>query len=213
MITQFLKAPLIPFKAFKLEYVMVALIGMLYLMADLAWPDFAMEARSVLLIYIVMFLLTDALLRDKEIKQPGNLGGFLMGFLLTAVVLLAVSLGVPWLRELITYVISPAGVIMLPFGITFALAAAYLEERMFRGSWPAAIGDVGSAILFGVFHIAVLITVGGLAFPIIPVLTLIGLGLFWAKMRSMGGIMMSSGSHFAYNLWAVGILLLVLGGI
>ncbi len=69
------------------------------------------------------------------------------------------------------------------------------------------IGDVASAILFGVFHLAVL----GANF--IGMATLIIMGMVWAFTRTRFGLMGAVGSHVAWNMMALGLMPLLFGGI
>ena len=105
----------------------------------------------------------------------------------------------------------------LGFGALHAFVKAYIEESVFRDALPkAGLGDVISNVLFGMFHLAVLTTVGGLTYlqALLPITVLIILGLVWAGVRNIYGIMGSTGSHFAWNLFAYGALpRIFMGGI
>lgn len=131
----------------------------------------------------------------------------------------------------------------LSFASLHLFTKAFIEERVFRrllpsmlspSGKPTYVSDAISNIIFGAFHAGVLITItipaliaagrlaelGALNYThaIAPVIVLMVLGMVWALMRGYGtnqrGILFSTGSHFAWNLFVQGILgLAFMGGI
>jgi len=115
------------------------------------------------------------------------------------------------------------------FGLLYAFVMAFDEEAVFRYLLPkvAGLGDIVSNIFFGLFHFfvlyaetSILLDAGKITeimqWSIITfdVITLVGLGFVWAWMRDhAGGIIGSTGSHFAYNCAKYGVLTALMAGV
>lgn len=212
--------PFIGFKMHLINVGVVVLLLQLFLLlgADYIYGAYAATVRNVLIIYFLMLLLARVYTGSRPAVMSGKESwySFILMFIITSVVLLTLSMvpGVLTTAEL-TVVIPAAfagaiGITALGFGALHAFVKAYIEEDVFRSALPirAGLGDIISNILFGVFHFAVLVTVRGLT-PVqalLPIAVLIGLGLLWSRMRNGFGIMGSVGSHFAWNLFAFGVL-------
>ncbi len=101
----------------------------------------------------------------------------------------------------------------LAFGLLFAFIKAYDEEIVFRHILQkvAGLGVYIQAILFGLFHTAMLFAtvyvVSGFAGVVASMLLLTILGVIWGIMSASGknGLMIALGSHFAWNLSVLGL--------
>jgi hypothetical protein len=136
---------------------------------------------------------------------------------------IATSLAMLLIPKLITAGSIEASVaVQMAFGFGFlhAFVKAFNEEVIFRQILPivAGLGDIISNVLFGIFHIAVVISqLSLLKMPVTfwtvaaPVGILVVLGFLWAKIRDRFGLMGATGSHFAYNLGVMQLLPKVFG--
>ena len=103
----------------------------------------------------------------------------------------------------------------LGFGFLHAMVKAFNEELIFRDALPSIIGgkakllyvDIVSSVAFGAFHFAV----SGASLLVMAFLSV--LGFIWSQVYRRFGLMGSTGSHFAYNLAALGVLSKVFGGV
>ena len=93
----------------------------------------------------------------------------------------------------------------LGFGLFHAFVKAFIEETVWADILKKRIGKLGSAITFGLFHLAVTFTVGGINFIAIAMLMI--LRFIWDSIHDRYGIMGSTGSHFAYNSFVMGMKL------
>lgn len=212
-----------PFLGFKMHLLNVGIIVLLlqlflWIGADYIYGAYAETVRNVLIVYFFMFLLVRVTLGGKPhaLSEKESWFNFILMFILTSVILLAFSFipGMVSTAELTialpSTLIAAMGVTALGFGALHAFVKAYIEEDVFRSALPikAGLGDIISSILFGIFHFAVLVTVRGLT-PVqalLPIAVLIGLGLLWSRVRDGFGILGATGSHFAWNLFAFGVL-------
>ena len=231
VISKLLKTPFIAFKKSKLNVgvAIVILWFALLLGADVMFGPYAEVATSILYIYFFMYLLMWVTVGTRPSTiSVGSEGwvNFLIGMLGTGVILLVgLLIFAPFLSSA-ALVIIPAqiGIAALGFGALHGFVKAYIEESVFRDALPikAGLGDIISNVLFAAFHGFILlgatiptqVSAGKLVdlgaanwqYAIIPLITLFVLGLGWAKIRNVWGIMGSTGSHFAWNLFALGIL-------
>ncbi len=201
------------------------LIMFMYIGADLFYGVYVEQVRSIITIYLIFYLFSYMYTQKKpstiEVAEQKSYEGwtsFIIGFLGTAIALFAIIGISPWLLQMFTNIEIPIGafsIAALGFGALHGFIKAYIEEEIFRNQLPrAGFGDIWSAIIFGAFHLGVLFAIRGLTLSVIwfPVLVLIFLGLGWAIMRNYIGIMGSTGSHFAWNMFAMGILFSVISG-
>lgn len=215
----------------------------MWISADFIYGAYADMVRQTMIIYFFTFLLVYTAVNGKPKSMDGeSLWNFILGFIATSVILLGLSFVIAPLLSAANIaepvVIASISITGLGFGVLHGFVKAYIEESVFRWALPklANLGDIISNILFGVFHTAVLVTVtipalvvdGTLAdlgaanwtYAIMPVIMLVVLGFVWSYIRGTNGgglgwgIMGATGSHMAYNLFALGILpLIFLGGI
>jgi len=180
----------------------------LYINADYVYGAYSSTVRNVMLAYFILL----AILSPFVIKILLGIGiqdvpNFSIGFVITALIMFAIGGAV----TLLTGEVEKGLTLALGFGLLHSLVKAFNEEVIFRGVLPSIFGkslysDILSSVLFGVFHVAVTnASLAGIVF-------LIGLGFIWSQVRNHLGLMGSTGSHFAYNLAALGVLPKILGG-
>lgn len=187
----------------------------LFLAAEWIYEGFAPTIRNVLAAYFFLLLLGLQVggANIGELKLYSAMP-FVLGFAVTYAILYAIGPGVTGniLLGQIENVKIAAG-----YGLLHGFVKAYIEEVIFRWVLPfkAGLGPILSNIGFGLFHVGVLAIQGtpltGAIF--VPVMILTGLGFAWHllawKVNIFGkplGIMGSTGSHYAYNLFALGAI-------
>lgn len=188
----------------------------LFINADYVYGPYAPAARTTLQIYFVLLGITMAAFAAGLPKIPiESIVNFFLMFLLTSGAVLLLQ---PFLGGTLSSFENIR--LALGFGFLHAFVKAFNEEVVFRFILPitAGLGDVISNIAFGFFHLAVIVanlTAQGLAVSyasvLLPVGLLMLLGYLWAKMRDRFGLMGATGSHWAWNLGALGILKGALG--
>lgn len=194
------------------------MITFVFLASDWIYGPYASVVRNVMISYFIVFLLVKAF-TGMPIPLVGaslpEISTFAIGFILTAVILLTLPIGGAAVGEITADKVRLA----FGFGILHGFIKAYIEEAIFRGMLMKKVGIVFSNIMFGLFHVGVIImtlTAAGLAVTTssvgIPVLILIMLGFVWSWMAIRWGLMSAVGSHLAYNLFAFGVLSSVFGG-
>lgn len=214
-----IKSPLQRFRGLSVGIVIFIILIFLYINAGYVYGQYVEQVTFIMGLYFMMLLMALAYTKG----HPATLGSnetwtnFIYGFVFTAVPLLFITIGVPYIFQVSSVLEFPLAAFSLAafgFGALHGLVKAYIEEEVFRNLLPKAgkLGDVISNILFGAFHLAVLVTIRGYAITeiMLPVAVLVILGLGWAKMRNGFGIMGSTGSHFAWNIFAMGLLVNVL---
>ena len=209
---------------------------LIWIAADALFGQYAVQVKEVLLIYFIALLISmfGAMAAGKPniLRISGDretLTNFLLGFMGTSAFLMVLVGAGGAFGQLFTQaaVDIPLGVLTvtgISFGIYHGLVKAYVEEVIFRQILPRMLGvgaitkrtifgifrfgDLFSNILFAAFHLAVLTGPLGLtlAQSMAPLLLLFMLGMAWSKLRDVIGIAGSTGSHLAYNLFALGIL-------
>lgn len=170
---------------------------------------------SVMLLFVIVAQLATPGVQETEKIFVTGLGGlfpFFLGFFLTAMLLIALLIPgiIASFAEPLVLAGTPIGFFA---GIIYAFIKAYIEEALFRDLLMSRIGIVMQAILFGVFHFAVLSVGGASVFAVlIGAFFLAALGYIWGVMKQFGGVFFSTGSHFAWNMHALGILKKIMGG-
>lgn len=164
--------------------------------------------RQILIVYLLMLAFTIAAL-DLQIPflKTGlnELAYFFVGALVTIIIFSAVPFlsGLVSSFEVIKPVLTGIGIF---FGLIFVAIKALCEEMLFRGMLMPRVGLVVQAGLFGAFHFSVLMMAGlswYMIFAGVVILTM--LGLLWGFVTQRMGLMTAAGSHFGYNLFAVGL--------
>lgn len=228
----------IPFNKKSLSAGVIIMLAILFMWisAESIYGQYAEMVRNTMMIYFFMFLITYVFANQppKSLLSE-KLSNFLIGFFGTGAILLLVSWIIgglapaAFLSEPLIATITITGI---GFGVLHAFVKAYIEESVFRWALPKlfGLGDILANIAFGLFHLSILLMItipnmiaaGNLAdigamnytYAIYPVFILIMLGLIWSQVRNHLGIMGSTGSHTAWNMFALGILpMIFLGGI
>jgi len=198
---------MIPRIKFAVGIAIILLQLWLYINADYVYGPYASIVKNVMLAYFILLALLSPfviqILMDIGFQDVPN---FSIGFVITAIVMFAIGS-----ITVITGEIEGGLTLVLGFGLLHSFVKAFNEEVIFRGVLPKLIGgtmvaDVVSSIVFGVFHVAVT----GASWYAIIFLSI--LGFIWSQMRRYIGVMGTTGSHFAYNLSALGVLPKLLGG-
>lgn len=180
----------------------------LYVNADAIYGVYSDMVRNTMTVYLMLLAVFSALVFKELVKiGPQDLPGFTIGFIVTAALLM--GLNTFGLSGSILGQIEPGLTMALGFGLLHAMVKAFDEELIFRGVLPTFLGgsiyaDILSSVFFGLFHFAV---TGADLFAMI---FLMGLGFVWALLRRRMGLLASTGSHFAYNLMALGVLPMII---
>jgi hypothetical protein len=191
----------------------------LYLSADYIYGPYASVVRNVFLTYFILLaLLSPYVLKTLLEVGPNDIPSFSIGFILTVIPLVLLPLGI----KLFTGQIETGLQLALGFGLLHSLVKAFDEEIIFRGALPKIIGIgtpamIVTSVLFGIFHFGVLMLqvqqgLLTLTNAVYGMILLMGLGFVWALVAKKFGLLASTGSHFAYNLSAMGVLNKILGG-
>ena len=226
---------ILPFKkqATSAGGMIILIILFMWISADFIYGAYADMVRTTMTIYFFTFLLAYTVINQQpksmQPKQNESIWNFVIGFVGTGAILFGASFIIAPLLSTASIVdpfIASVTITGLGFGGLHGFVKAYIEESVFRWALPMCI----LCILFGVFHLAVLVSVtipaivaqGQLVdlgvmnwqYAIAPVIMLIGLGFIWSQVRNHFGIMGSTGSHMSWNLFALGILpMIFLGGV
>ena len=184
--------------------VIIVLITLyMYVQASFVFGEFAEIAKGIMLTYIVLGItvltITGARLRIFS-ASPAEFIWFTAGMIITFILvsILPKSIGT---ATLASFELQGIG-----FGFLWAFVKSFWEEVIFRGALvnistgifaPLAIG---SNLLFGAFHFGIMgVTFWG-------VIILVVLGIAWTFMARRWGLMSAVGSHFGYNMWALGLI-------
>jgi len=185
--------------------VIILITLFMWVNAPALFGSMAEQAKNVMGLYLVMLAV---ILAAFQIKMPTlnyditSLIYFVIGFGVTVFVMLIIPVNFKAMLasfELITAV---------SLGFLYAFVKAFIEEVIFRDILPlkVGIGDVASSILFGVFHFAMLWSLGAtLPVMIAGMITLSLLGYIWSQVRQRLTLMGAVGSHFGYNMVVLGV--------
>lgn len=175
----------------------------MYVQASFVFGEFAEIARSVMLTYIVLgvtvLTITGARLKVFS-ASPAEFVLFTAGMIATLLVV-AIIPKTATNATLASFELQGIG-----FGFIWAFVKAFWEEVIFRGALSKistgvfAPLAVGSNILFGLFHLGVF----GVTW--VGVVLLVGLGVVWTLVARRFGLMAAVGSHFGYNMGALGLV-------
>jgi membrane protease YdiL (CAAX protease family) len=178
----------------------------LYINAEAIYGVYADLVRNVMLAYFILLAILSPFVIQILMKIGiDDIPSFSMVFILTALVMYLV----PFITG-ITGEVERGLTLALGFGFLHGFVKAFNEEVIFRGVLPRMMGNkyggIISSVAFGFFHLAVT-GVNWLAMVFLSIL-----GFVWYLIYQRYGIMGSTGSHFAYNLAALGVLPTLLGG-
>jgi len=175
----------------------------MFVQAKFVFGEHAGTATDIMLTYIILGItvITITGARLKVFSQPpSEFLWFTVGMIVTfiLVLLLPKSIGNATLASIELQGIS--------FGFLWAFVKAFWEEVIFRGALVNISTGIfntlaiGSSVLFGLFHWGIM------GVGIIGVIFLVILGIAWTFMARKWGLMAAVGSHFAYNIWALGLI-------
>ena len=191
-----------PLPKITLGLIVLFMMLFLYINADIVYGIYAEQVKTVMVAY---FLLLAVVLASFGVGLPSmslsiyEIKNFALMFILTSLVLLPLQ----FLQGLSAEVAITTA---LGFGLFHAFVKAFIEETIWADILKKRIGRYGSAITFGLFHLAVTYTTGGVNFIAIGILML--LRFIWDFIYDRYGVMGSTGSHFAYNSFVMGMKLI-----
>lgn len=179
----------------------------LWLGADFFFGKGANAASRVILMYLIMLMSIIIVFRTEMpniILNSQSLVIFIITGTITAIGLSAVP-------KLFLSSFEP--IVAISFGFLYAFVKAFIEEVIFRWVLVRKFNPVIASLLFGAFHFGVL-AVFGTPFTTIIVavtfLSILGYGWYllsnWYGKGNPIGLMASTGSHFGYNLVALGVI-------
>lgn len=199
-------------------------IGFLILLSQLillvsARTLFPANGANVELALIIYLLMEAVVLASLDARLPGLKSGipdlaiFFISFTLTAFAVMT-FIPRPIAGSVTILHIEVFTILTFIAGIIYAFNTAFIEEVIFRGEFLPQVGLKTQAVLFGLFHLAVLtLTKASFEAIIAGVLILTALGYIWGVIAQRYGVFASTGSHLAWNLHAIGILAMVIGGV
>jgi len=184
----------------------------LFINAEAIYGPYAGIVKDVMLAYFMLLgILSPFVIQVLLRIGLQDIPAFSLLFIATSVIMLIL----PTIKG-VTGEVEKGITLALGFGLLHGIVKAFNEEVIFRGVLPKLMGDRGkginyiagiaSSLAFGIFHLAVT-GVNWLA-----MIFLSCLGFIWYLIYKRYGIMGSTGSHFAYNLAALGVLPQLLGG-
>ena len=198
----------------------VALLVMmlfLYVSSDWIYGVYSELVKNVLVVYFFLFVMIHASLGTPISLLNADIlsvSYFSVGFILTVIFMYPLAM------------VLPAGVLAsvetvklsLGFGLLHGFVKAFIEEDVFRGVLLSRIGLYPSNILFGLFHVGIIIMTKSsmgqaitLTSVAAPVVVLVLMGFIWSYLAKRFNLMAAVGSHFGYNLGVLGLLPKVVG--
>ena len=211
--------PLIPSltKLLKLPstFIVFIMLAVLLLGSEAIYGELSGRMTTVLLIYILLLVMSRTEMPKKEHQSKTifqSIPAFLIMFFITLFVMIGIQ---PFAGELIAASTLEAGLgFVAVFGFMHAFVKSYIEEEVFRSRLSVMIGELGQAIAFGAFHFFILVMVFGFSPMLIAAMAWLAvLGLLWGKIENRFGVEGSTGSHFAYNLAAFGMIPVIFGAL
>lgn len=193
--------------------IMLILTTMVWIGADWLFGPLGQVIRDRLLAILVFFFAV-AVTFNVDIKTlktgPAALTNTAVGAIITlAFLTLFGAFGLVGGDILTTVEPMGAATIAASGGILVTFILAYMEEVIFRDMLAARLKDLVSNVMFGLYHVFVLLIARpdlGIVGIAVSIGILITLGFVWSAMRNIWGIAGSTGSHWIWNLRAFGIV-------
>ena len=187
---------------------------MLILGSDYIYGTFGGQMKDMLYVYLFMLFGAMAMIPVikpiKAIPLSRGIASFAIMFMATFIITLTLSGLIATFIQVSTLEVGIA--LIATFGLLHAFIKAFIEEKVFREIISRKIGKIPSSIIFGLFHFFVLIGVLGFSWPLFLALAwLSALGYIWCIVYERFGLMGSTGSHFGYNVVAMGMAPAILG--
>lgn len=183
----------------------------MFVSSDFLFGAYAEIAETALIIYMLMFAYVMASYRSAFPTAEVSVTNFFWFIAAFGVTFFVVAF---FPAQFTAFIASIEAVkVVIALGLLYAFVKAFIEEAIFRQILPEGtsfvpgIGKFWSSILFGLFHVAVLSASGlGIVSLIFALVWLSLLGYIWAIAKPFIGILGTTGSHFAYNLKALGVI-------
>lgn len=205
------------FKAIRIDVIILFIMAILLLMSDFLFGALSPLIFPTIVAYSILFILSIRLGKfnvNELRKRPKVFQNLLFGVALMIVIAFALqSSGI--LSPGLIASTETSGLTFAALiggsGIVLVSMKAFIEEVVFRGALPkTGLGDIGSNLAFGLFHVATLTARAAFdptfSVALIPVavLLLVGLGFVWTFFRNSLGLMGAVGGHIGWNLAALG---------
>ena len=206
-----------------LGVVIIMIIMFVLVSADWLYLEYANAVRQEMFIYLFLFIIPLAVWKIglPSLKQRvTSIGWFAVGALVTVMVFQVLMQ-----QNIMTYAMlasfetlsSTAGSILVTSGVILVGIKAYVEESVFRNFLPHFMLAANrykyiiANLFFGLFHISInmlRVAAGVITFAELPLIIgmLVMLGFVWTYAYKTGGIMLATGSHFGFNLVALGLV-------
>lgn len=196
------------------SFIIFIAIMILMLGASSIYGDYADDANTVLGVYMTMLLFTAVKFKAKrsaEQRLSMALPAFLIMFLLTFGIMTLLRPAIQGL--LVASTLEASMSLAAAGGLLTAFVKAYVEEDVFRSRLAPLIGEWGQSILFGMFHFFVLFMILGWSWWLPAAIAWLSLlGYVWGRVEDRFGLAGSTASHFAYNIVAMGLGAVLVGG-
>jgi len=160
--------------------------------------------RTVIMIYMLL-LIGFRVFAGKGIFPPTGFGRGFMWFMIGLLGGTVILTGGGWLTELGTFEMARSAPLVLL--LTQSLVVAASEEKIFRDYAPAVIGIVPAQLAFAAFH--------GFAYglAVTPILMALFAGFLFYFIARYTSLWSAVGLHTAWNLFSLGALSMLFGGI
>jgi len=189
--------------------VVVLITLFLWLGAPFFFGEQAADAAGrIIMMYLLMLLSVLVVFRDEMPVIPFNAKSITI-FIITGTITTIALVSM----KAVLFLSSFEPIVALSFGFLYAFVKAFIEEVIFRWTLVRRFNPVIASLMFGGFHFGVLVVFG---VPFTTLLVAIGflsaLGFAWYMLSSWYGkgspigLMASAGSHFGYNLVALGVI-------
>jgi len=203
--------------------VIILLMLFILVSADWLFLEYASSIRQEMFIYMFLFIIPIAVWRIglPSLKQRvSSLSWFAVGALVTIVVFMMLDqlkiLPGAAMASFETITAATGGTVLATAGVIIVGIKAYVEESVFRNFIPNFMlmankfKYVIANLLFGLFHISVSmlrVAAGVITYADLPLIIgmLVMLGFVWTYAYKTGGIMLATGSHFGFNIVALGL--------
>jgi len=160
--------------------------------------------QTVIMIYMLL-LVGFRVFAGKGIFPPTSFGRGFMWFMIGLLGGTVILTGGGWLAELGTFETVPGAPLFLLLFQSLVVASS--EEKIFRDYAPAVIGIVPAQLSFALFH--------GFAYglALTPILMALFAGFLFYFIARYANLWAAVGLHTSWNLFSLGALSLLFGGI
>lgn len=178
---------------------------------NLLFGHLSSSVFNVLVLYAILLLFAVAIFNKGKLPllDAGEYDLFLMLIGFTATLLFTTLFSTQFLSSF-----DPIKALTAVGGFLYGGLKAYIETVVFQDALRRRLGNAIQAIIFGLFHLSVLITVYGFTGTqlILPIATLSLLGFTWGWMvEKFNTISFAWGSHWGWNIAVVGLRKAIIG--